>query len=121
MRYSALAEKAAQVQKGGYMPAVLFLFVVRIVVEVCKWMRQVRANKPLPLCTDCTYAHVQYATNGRLAIACTFAGSVRPVQLDVMFCTDYSNRNVPPRLVSIGFVRDTSVMEPMAKAAPAIP
>jgi hypothetical protein len=36
MRYSALPEKAAQVQKGGYMPAVLFLFVVRIVVEVCK-------------------------------------------------------------------------------------
>jgi len=79
------------------MPAVLFWFIVRIIVDVCERLRQARANKPRPLCADCTYAHVQHATNGRCAIACTFAGSVGPVQLDVMYCTDYRDRNAPPR------------------------
>jgi hypothetical protein len=35
-----------------------------------------------------------------------FAGAVRPVLLDVLYCTDYHNRNAAPRLVSIGFAHE---------------
>ena len=86
------------------MPTLLFIALIRVIAKACKRIREGRANKPRPLCIDCAHAHVQYATNGRRAIACTFAGSVRPVQLDVMYCTDYRDRNAPPRLVSVGFV-----------------
>ena len=102
------------------MPAILFWLIVYFIVYVCKHMRHARANRPRPLCTDCAHAHVQYAVNGRRAVACTFAGALRPVQIDVMYCTDYRDRNVPPRLVSIGFVRDISAVEP-ADAVPANP
>jgi hypothetical protein len=60
---------------------------------------------------------VQYAVNGRRAIACTFAGAVRPVLLDVMYCTDYRDRNATPRLVSIGFVREVVDVDSAAEAA----
>jgi hypothetical protein len=88
------------------MPAFLFVLVVRLVEAVCKQWRQARAPKPRPLCTDCSHAHVQYAINGRRAIACTFAGAVRPVLIDVLYCTDYRDRNAAPRLVSIGFAHE---------------
>jgi hypothetical protein len=88
------------------MPAFLFVLVVRLVEAVCKQWRQARTPKPLPLCTDCSHAHVQYAVNGRRAIACTFAGAVRPVLLDVLYCTDYRDRNAAPRLVPIGFAHE---------------
>jgi hypothetical protein len=87
------------------MPALFLALIVRLVVEIVKAVRKQKANKPRPLCTDCTHAHVQYAANGRRAIACTFAGAVRPVQIDVMYCTDYRDRNAAPRLVQIGFAR----------------
>jgi hypothetical protein len=99
------------------MPAFLFVLVVRLVEAVCKQWRQARAPKPRPLCTDCVHAHVQYAVNGRRAIACTFAGAVRPVLLDVMYCTDYRDRNATPRLVSIGFVREVVDVDSAAEAA----
>ena len=59
-----------------------------------------------PSCTDCSHAHVQYAVSGRRAISCTFAGAIRPVLLDVMYCTDYRDRSAAPRLVSIGFAHE---------------
>src|SRR5215469_16147124 len=98
------------------MPEILLCLLLGFSVGFCKRMQQVRANKR-PLCLDCAHAHMQYAPNGRCAIACTFAGSVRPV-LNVMYCTDYRDRNSPPRLVSIGFVHDLSTMKPVADAAP---
>ena len=88
------------------MPALFLVFIVRLIEALCRQMREARAARPRPLCTDCVHAHVQYAVNGRRAIACTFAGTVRPVELDVMYCTDYRDRNAAPRLVSIGFVRE---------------
>jgi hypothetical protein len=97
------------------MPAFLFVLVVRVVEAVCRQWRKARAPKPRPLCTECSHAHVQYAVNGRRAIACTFAGAVRPVLLDVMYCTDYRDRNAAPRLVSWGSRRawtQTSVRKP---------
>jgi hypothetical protein len=93
------------------MPAILFIALVRVIADVCWLIRKARANKPRPLCTDCAHAHVQYAANGRRAIACTFAGLVRPVQLDVMYCTDYRDRNASPRLVSVGFVHQIAPAE----------
>src|SRR5215469_10658790 len=100
------------------MPEILLCLLLGVVVGFCKRLRQVRANKPRPLCLDCAHAHMQYAPNGRCAIACTFAGSVRPVLLNVMYCTDYCDRNSPPRLVSIGFVHDLPTMEPVANDVP---
>ena len=99
------------------MPALLFVLVLRLVEVVAKHLRQARASKPRPLCTDCLHAHVQYAVNGRRAIACTFAGAVRPVLLDVMYCTDYRDRHAAPRLVSIGFVREVLDADSATEAA----
>ena len=99
------------------MPALLLVLIVRLIEATCKQFRQVRAPKQRPLCTDCVHAHVQYAVNGRRAIACTFAGAVRPVMIDVMYCTDYRDRNAAPRLVSIGFVRELAGTNAASEAA----
>jgi len=97
--------------------ALLLVLIVRLIEATCKQFRQVRAPKQRPLCTDCVHAHVQYAVNGRRAIACTFAGAVRPVMIDVMYCTDYRDRNAAPRLVSIGFVRERAGTNAATEAA----
>lgn len=99
------------------MPALFFALIVRLVVEIGKSVRTHWANKPRPLCTDCAHAHVQYAANGRRAIACTFAGAVRPVQIDVTYCTDYRDRNAAPRLVQIGFAYPIRSPEAVAEVA----
>jgi hypothetical protein len=46
---------------------------------------------------------MQYGASGRNAVFCTFGGGAREVKLDVLYCTDYRNRNAAPRLVQIGF------------------
>ena len=99
------------------MPTLFLALIVRLIVEVAKALRGSKANKPRPLCTDCTHAHVQYAVNGRRAIACTFAGAVRPVQMEVMYCTDYRDRNAAPRLVQVGFARPIAAVEAVAEVA----
>ena len=99
------------------MPALFLVLILRLIVEVAKAMRARKANRPRRLCTDCTHAHVQYAVNGRRAIACTFAGAVRPVQMDVMYCTDYRDRNAAPRLVQIGFAPPIAAVEATAEVA----
>lgn len=85
------------------MPALFLVLIVSLIIEISKAVRKHNANRPRPLCIDCTHAHVQHAVNGRRAIACTFAGAVRPVQFDVMYCTGYRDRNAAPRLLQIGF------------------
>ena len=99
------------------MPALLLVLIVRLVEVVAKSLQQARVPKPRPLCTDCSHAHVQYAVNGRRAIACAFAGAVRPVLLDVMYCTDYRDRNAAPRLVSIGFSHEVVDADVATEAA----
>jgi hypothetical protein len=37
--------------------------------------------------------------------------------LDVMYCTDYRDRNAAPRSVPVGFVREIRVAEPLAEVA----
>jgi hypothetical protein len=49
---------------------------------------------------------VQYGANARRAISCTYGGGVRPMKLDVLYCTDYQDRNLPTRTRVIGFVRE---------------
>jgi len=90
---------------------VLFLFVKLVVEAVRAATRRTRDTKPQPLCADCVFAHVQYSANGRRAISCTYGGTVRNVTLDVLYCTDYRDRNAPPRQARVGFVREIRGVE----------
>jgi hypothetical protein len=65
-----------------------------------------RAAKPEPLCMGCLHAHVQYAANARRAIYCAYGGAVRPMKLDVLYCTDYQAGSVSARSHVVGFVRE---------------
>jgi hypothetical protein len=92
------------------MTIVAFIFtlisqVVRVLV------RKAREVKPTSLCMDCLNAHVQYAANGRRAISCGYGGTMRPMKLDVLHCTDYGARNQPVRARAVGFVREIASSE----------
>lgn len=98
------------------MPELIFAMAVALVsqairVGVGACISRARAPSPQPLCTDCFNAHVQYAANGQRAISCTYGGLVRPMTLDVLYCTDYRARNLPLRSGSIGFVREIGAAE----------
>ena len=54
---------------------------------------------------------MQYGATGRSAVFCTYGGVGREVKLDVLYCTDYRNRNAPPRLVRVGFAPEIPVGE----------
>jgi hypothetical protein len=83
---------------------VMFLKVIYEAIRVFR--KQNRATKPEPLCVSCLHAHVQYAANARRAISCAYGGAVRPMKLDVLYCTDYERRNAPARRRIVGFVRE---------------
>ncbi len=89
------------------MPVVLFLFIRLVVEGIRAAVNKTRAQKPQTLCAECVFAHAQYGANGQRAISCTYGGGVRLVTLDVLYCTDYRNRNVPVRPVPMGFVPET--------------
>ncbi|HEX4488734.1 MAG TPA: hypothetical protein VH088_20820 [Terriglobales bacterium] len=57
----------------------------------------------MPLCVRCFHAHVQYGAKAERAISCTFSGTLRPMKLDVMYCTDYVVRNAPVTARVVGF------------------
>lgn len=80
-----------------------------IVIAVLRLVKRKRAPKPRGLCAECTFAHIQHGANAKSATFCTFGGGVRPVTLDVLYCTDYRDRNAPPRMVPIGFVREIAM------------
>ncbi len=86
-----------------------------IVIALARLVRYVRTKPPRRayrgLCTGCTFVHMQYGATGRNAVFCTFGGVVREVKLDVLYCTDYRNRNAPPRLVQIGFAPEIRGVE----------
>jgi hypothetical protein len=73
-------------------------------------IRKMRVPKAQSACADCFYAHVQYTANARCAISCTYGGAVRPMKLNVLYCTDYRARNMPLRVGVIGFVREIAPM-----------
>jgi hypothetical protein len=47
---------------------------------------------------------MQYAASGKRAISGTFAGGIRLITIDVMYCTDYRDRTAPIRIPVVGFV-----------------
>ncbi|HEY4054406.1 MAG TPA: hypothetical protein VGL74_11710 [Terriglobales bacterium] len=94
------------------MPLFILAMFFRAVVEAVRQRRAAtRKVKSESLCADCYFAHVQYAANTRRAISCTYGGAVRPIRLDVLYCTDYRNRNLPVRAGVIGFVREIAPAE----------
>jgi hypothetical protein len=89
------------------MPLAVFVLLFKFIAEVVRVIvRKMREVKPEPLCAECFFAHVQYGANARRSISCTYGGEVRPMKLDVLYCTDYRARNVPLRPGVIGFVRE---------------
>lgn len=89
------------------MPLFIFAMLLKAVGEgIRACVRKSREAKPAPLCMECAFAHVQYGANARRAISCTYRGGVRPMKLDVLYCTDYQDRNLPTRTRVIGFVRE---------------
>jgi hypothetical protein len=82
-------------------------------------VRKPRQPKPSSMCATCSFAHMQYAVNGKRAISCTFAGGVRPITIDVMYCTDYSDRSKRARIPIVGFVRESPELQTLAEVAPA--
>lgn len=90
-----------------------------VVLGAVKLMRRKRQRKPAskPLCTGCAFAHVQWAMNGGRAISCTFGGGVRPIAMDVLYCTDYCSRDTPRRVVTIGFAVDPQPVTELAEVA----
>ena len=102
------------------MPLLFYVVLTNILVRVvgCA-VRKASEPKAEPLCSGCMFAHIQYAANGKRAISCTFVGVVRPMTLDVMYCTDYRDRCAPVRTVAVGFVPAFQEAEPVAEVAAA--
>ena len=90
----------------------MFGFVFYLIVfAVVSWMRRSRRVKGRGLCNGCTFAHIQPGANAKTDTFCTFGGVVRPMRLDVLYCTDYRDRNAPLRANRVGFVRDLETAE----------
>jgi hypothetical protein len=88
------------------MTTFIFALVLRVVIAlVIALKRRARKPKPQSLCNECAFAHVQFGACGRRAISCTYGGGVRPVKLDVLYCTDYRPRTSPVR-PPIGFIQE---------------
>jgi hypothetical protein len=86
------------------MPLFVFALVFNFVAHLARSVRRdSRKAKPESLCAECFHAHVQYGANARRSISCAYGGVVRPVKLDVLYCTDYQSR-VQPAPRAIGFV-----------------
>jgi hypothetical protein len=94
------------------MPWVIFYWIVIGVVRAFRHLR--RTQRSRGLCTNCRYVHMQYTSTGRNAVFCTFGSMVRPVQIDVLYCTDYLDRNLAPRRVGIGFAPEVLGTQPSA-------
>ncbi|HVH86378.1 MAG TPA: hypothetical protein VM912_06615 [Terriglobales bacterium] len=84
------------------MPVLIFV-LIRFVIEIVRAARGERERKPQPVCVGCVFAHAQYAANGRIAISCTFGGGLRPMKLDVVYCTDFRDRTRLVQIAPVGF------------------
>jgi hypothetical protein len=100
------------------MYGVLFYLIAIAVLRAIERKRE-RSQKARGLCSGCSFAHIQYAVNAQTATFCTFGGGVRPVTLDVLYCTDYRDRNAPPRMIRVGFVREVASAADAELATPA--
>ena len=87
------------------MPLMLFWMLINILTRFgMAAVRNRRKPKPEPMCVTCSFVHMQYAASGKRAISCTFAGGIRLITIDVMYCTDYRDRTAPIRMPVVGFV-----------------
>ena len=92
------------------MPLIALLFnIVVAIVRAC--ISKAREAKPQPLCAECSFAHMQFGANGRRTISCTYGGGLRLMKLDVLYCSDYRSRDLPPRKSAIGFVKEIAPSE----------
>jgi hypothetical protein len=82
-----------------------------LVIALLRAVRRARKQRPRGLCAGCAFVHMQYGATGRNTVFCTFGGGVRPVTIDVLYCTDYRGRYVEVRNVSIGFVPEIRGIE----------
>jgi hypothetical protein len=94
------------------MPWLFVALLFRIILDgVRGYVRARRKTKPSPICAECFYAHVQYGAKAERAISCTYGGFVRPMKLDVLYCTDYRARTLSFRNGTIGFGREIAPAE----------
>jgi hypothetical protein len=82
---------------------VVYLIVLGVTRGVARSVRRLRASRPRGMCAGCRFVHMQYGASGRNAVFCTYGGVVRPVQIDVLYCTDYLDRSTGSRPGRIGF------------------
>lgn len=89
----------------------LACYLVRRLWQRQTWRR--RQDEAPPICTDCAFAHLQYAVNGQRAISCMFGAGLHPVNLNVQYCTDYRSRRLRESArAQVGFVRQIAGIEP---------
>jgi hypothetical protein len=93
------------------MPIFIFALVIIFARALRQHLRKTRVSKPKPLCVDCFFAHIQYGSKAERGISCTFGGGIRPIKLDVLYCTDYQTRNLPLRVRAVGFVSQIASAE----------
>jgi|HubBroStandDraft_5_1064220.scaffolds.fasta_scaffold74371_2 hypothetical protein len=83
---------------------VLIVFFNAVRTFVHTFTNKTKEVKSEPLCSECSYAHMQYGANAERVISCTYGGGVRRIKLDVLYCTDYLERNGCANPVRIGFM-----------------
>ena len=93
------------------MPLFVFVILMSIVRGLTAALKRPSEKAPRALCVDCSFVHMQYGATGHNAVFCTFGGGVRQVNIDVLYCTDYRDRNAPVRLVRVGFAPEISRAE----------
>ncbi len=98
---------------------IINMIVLRI-LGVATWLMDRRQNakklKPVSVCESCSYSHIQYSTKGRRTTSCTYGGRVRPIKVDVLYCTDYNSKTAEVRESRIGYVLAKSLADPKAAA-----
>ena len=95
----------------------LILFGALARLAAARFRRLHMQPQPAPLCAGCSFAHIQHGANGRRAISCSYGGDVRPVAIDVLYCTDYRNRNAPVLVKTVGFALPIDEEELLAEVA----
>ena len=90
---------------------VFWMVVIALARLVRYWRAKPSRRTQRRLCADCAFVHMQYGATGRNAVFCTFGGGVREVKLDVLYCTDFRDRNGAPRLVQVGFAPERRCIE----------
>jgi hypothetical protein len=101
-------------------PLILYIVMINLLARIgVGAVRKCRQPKRAPMCATCSFAHMQYANSRKRTISCTFAGGLRPITIDVMYCTDYSDRSKPARIPIVGFVSESPESQALAEVVAA--